>query len=114
MKRNLFLWLAAAALGVTTGAAIAAPRAPKGNKEEMRILLQRVTRLAAVGGQKLTKAERKQITVAAHLEYAIRAYARKDDVKATNAEINRQLRDWNLSPAAGEPSAAARARAATR
>src|SRR5207253_7939121 len=103
MKRNLFFWLAAAAFAVTTASAIAAPRSPKANKEEMRILLQRVTRLATIGGQKLTKAERKQITVAAHVEYAIRAYARADGVKASNAEIERQLRDWNLSPAAGDP-----------
>ena len=52
MKRTLFLWLAAAGL-VMTGAAFAAPHAPKANKEEMRILLQRVTRLATVGGQNL-------------------------------------------------------------
>src|SRR5437763_14035171 len=103
MKRNVFLWLAASAMILTAAcAAGAAPRSPRANKEEMRILVQRVTRLATVGGQKLTKAERKQITVAAHVEYAIRAYARDEGVKASHAEIDRQLRDWNLSPAAGD------------
>jgi hypothetical protein len=99
MKRTLFLWLAAG-LAMSSAAFAAAPRA---NKAEMRITLQRVTRLATVGGQKLTKAERKQITVAAHVEYAILAYARAEGVKATNAEIDRQLREWNLSAAAGDP-----------
>jgi len=103
MKRTWFLCLATAAFVVTTASAFAAPRAPKANKEEMRVLLQRVTRLATVGGQKLTKAERKQITVAAHVEYAIRAFARQEGVKASSAEIDRQLHEWNLSPRAGDP-----------
>src|SRR5581483_10581004 len=102
MKRTRWLWLALP-LALAPIAALAAPHTPKANKEEMRILLQRVTRLATVGNQKLTKAERKQITIAAHVEYAIRAYARGNGVTASTAEIDRQLRAWKLSPSAADP-----------
>jgi hypothetical protein len=108
MTRTLFLLAAALAVLTTTPAARAdRDGSRRADKQELRIITQRVERLVATGpGQKLRKADRKRVEIGAHLLFAIRARARREGIEASRAEVNEQLRAWNLSPAAADPNQA--------
>jgi hypothetical protein len=106
MRNLLLVCLASTTALCSTPAALASGRAPsrRMDKDEMRVVTQRVTRLATAGvGHKPGKADRKRITVGAHLLYAIRAKARREGIAVTPEDIEAQLRAWNLPAAAGDP-----------
>jgi hypothetical protein len=108
MKRTLFLLLAGLSILATAPVAFADRQGSRRvDKEELRVITQRVERLlAGAPGQKLRKADRKRAEIGAHVLFAIRARARREGVAAGREEVDAQLRAWNLSPAAADPNQA--------
>jgi hypothetical protein len=108
MTRTLLLLTALLAVAASAPAARADREGSRrADKDELRVTMQRVQRLAAAGpGQKLRKADRKRVEIGAHVLFAIRARARREGVEASREAVNEQLRAWNLGPAAADPNQA--------
>src|SRR5947209_6445519 len=109
MRQRWIVSLFAAVFIAAAGAALAADRDPakKAEKDELRVTTERVTRLAvATRGQKLTKADRKRINLGAHVQMAIRLTARKEGVKVSPEEVDRQLAAWEIPAGARDPERA--------
>ena len=69
--------------------------------------MQRTTRLVVSRpGAKLTKAEKKRISLSAHVQFAIRTEARREGIIVSATDVDRQLHSWGLAPSMTETSRA--------
>jgi hypothetical protein len=99
------------ALLVMAGTSAAFAREPDPQKrqerQELRVTLQRVARLAGTRpGQRPGKAEKRRITLGAHVQVAIRSQARRDGLTVAASAVNAQLQAWGVPVAAADPKRA--------